>query len=103
MEKVFRTIFEVFPETSTISFKGKCSDCGVAVIIDIISTSGGFGLLGGALIKCSTDKYAANCLDCFKVKPKMIERYNGKTQHFDIFDKKDFLGHILPAHNWMRI
>jgi hypothetical protein len=103
MEKLFRTIFEAFPETSTITFKGKCSDCGAAVIIDIVPTSGGFGLLGGALIKCSTDKYAANCLDCFKVNLKMIELYNGKTQRFAIFDKKDLLGSILPAHNWMRI
>ena len=97
MEELLRTIFNAFPEKSTITFKGKCSDCGVAVIIDIIPTSEGFGLLGGALIKCSTDKYAANCLDCFKVNPKMIELYNGKTQHFDIFDKNDFLGSILPA------
>jgi hypothetical protein len=103
MEELLRTIFESFPETSTITFKGKCSDCGVAVIIDIIPTLEGFGLLGGAFVECSTDKYAAKCPDCFKVNPKMIEPYNAKLNVLPLFDKKDLLSSILSAHNWMRI
>ena len=35
----------MFPEKSKIIFKGDCSDCGNEVIIDILPTSGGFGLL----------------------------------------------------------
>jgi hypothetical protein len=99
MEELLRTIFEAFPEKSTITFKGKCSDCGVAVTIDIIPTSEGFGLLGGAFVECSTDKYVAKCPDCFKVNPKMIELYNAKPNVLPLFDKKDLLSSILSAHN----
>ena len=103
MEELFRTIFEAFPGTSTITFKGKCSDCGVAVIIDIIPTLEGFGLLGGAFVKCSTDKYAAKCPDCFKANPKMIELYNAKPNILPLFDKKDLLSSILSAHKWVSV
>jgi hypothetical protein len=101
MEQLLRTIFEAFPEKSTLVFKGKCSDCGDAVTIDIIPTSEGFGLLGGAFFECSTDKYAAKCADCFKVNPKMIELYNAKPNVLPIFDKKDLLSSILSTHKWM--
>jgi len=98
MEKLLRTIFEAFPEKSTIIFKGKCSDCGVAVTIDIIPTSEGFGLLGGAFVECSTDKCAAKCPDCFKVSAKMIERYSAKPNILPLFDKKDLLTSILSIN-----
>jgi hypothetical protein len=40
------------PEKSTITFKGKCSVCGVEAVIEIIpSSSGGFGLQGGVLFE----------------------------------------------------
>jgi hypothetical protein len=103
MEELLRTIFDAFPEKSTIIFKGKCSDCGVAVTIDIIPTSEGFGLLGGAFVKCSTEKYVAKCPDCFKVNPKMIELYNAKPNVLPLFDKKDLLSSILSAHKWMSV
>jgi len=98
MEELFRTIFETFPEKSTIIFKGKCSHCGVAVTIDIIPTSGGFGLLGGAFVECSTDKYVAKCPECYKVNSKMVEPYRANPNVLPIFDKKDLLGSILSIH-----
>jgi thiol-disulfide isomerase/thioredoxin len=103
MEVLLRTIFEAFPEKSTITFNGKCSDCGDAVIINIIPTSEGFGLLGGAFVECSTDKYATKCPDCFKVNPKMIELYDTKPNVLPLFDKKDLLSSILSTQKWMRI
>ena len=103
MEKLLRTIFETFPGTSTITFKGKCCDCEVVVTIEIIPTSEGFGLLGGAFLECSTDQYAAKCPDCFKANPKMIELYNAKPNILPLFDKKDLLSSILSAHKWVSV
>lgn len=48
-----RKIFEANPEKSTITINGKCSDCERKVIVEIKPTSGGYGLLGGILVKCS--------------------------------------------------
>lgn len=97
MEELFRTIFEAFPEKSTITFKGMCSDCGDAVNIDIVPTLEGFGLLGGAFVECSTDKYIAKCPDCFKVNSKIVEHYNANPDVLKIFDKKDLLSTILST------
>jgi hypothetical protein len=99
MEELFRTIFEAFPEKSTIIFKGKCSDCGDAVIIDIIPTLKGFGLLNGAFVECLTNKYVAKCPDCYKVNSKMVEQYKANPNILPIFDKKDLLSSVLSTHN----
>jgi hypothetical protein len=99
MEELFRTIFETFPEKSTIIFKGKCCDCDTAVIMEIIPAGEGFGLLGGAFVECSTDKYVAKCPDCYKVNPKMVEQYKVNLNIFPIFDKKDLLSSILSTPN----
>lgn len=98
MEELLRTIFEAFPEKSTIIFKGNCSDCGGIVIIDIVPTSEGFGLLGGAFIECSTDKYFAKCPDCYKVNSKMVESNKANPNVLPLFDKKDLLSSILSIH-----
>lgn len=98
MEELLRTIFEAFPEKSTIIFKGKCSDCGDVVVIDIIPTLEGFGLLGGAFVECSADKYVAKCPDCYKVNPKMVEPYKANPNVLPIFDKKYLLSSILSTH-----
>jgi Ni,Fe-hydrogenase III small subunit len=98
MEELLRTIFDAFPEKSTIIFKGECSDCGDAVSIDIVPTSEGFGLLGGAFVECPMDKYVAKCPDCYKVNSKMVEPYKANPNVLPIFDKKDLLGSILSIH-----
>ncbi len=102
MEELFRTIFEAFPEKSTIIFKGKCSDCGDEVIIDIIPTLDGFGLIGGAFVEYSTNKYVAKCPDCYKVNSKMVELYKANPNILPIFDKKDLLSSILSTHHTHR-
>ena len=71
MIEILRKIFEANPEKSTIVIKGKCSDCGCEVIVNITSTAGGFGLQGGALFKCSADGYLVKCPDCYQVNPKI--------------------------------
>jgi hypothetical protein len=97
MEALLRTIFEAFPEKSKIIFKGKCSDCENDVIIDIIPTSEGFGLLGGAFIEWSTDKYVAKCPDCYKMNFRLVERYGANPKILPIFDKKGLLSSILSS------
>ena len=94
MEELLRTIFEAFPEKSTIFFEGKCSDCGDAVTIQIIPTSEGFGLLGGAFVECSIDKYAPKCSDCYKCNGKIVEQYKANPVDKPILDKKDIFVHV---------
>ena len=64
MIEIIRKIFEANPAKSTIVLKSKCSDCGCETIVNITSTSGGFGLQGGALFKCSSDGYLVKCPAC---------------------------------------
>ena len=101
MEAFLKSIFEAFPEKSSIIFKGKCSDCDNDVNIDIIPTSQGFGLLGGAFVEWSEEKYAAKCPVCYKVNSKMIERYPVKSKALPIFDKKVLLSSILSLNSRM--
>jgi hypothetical protein len=72
--------------------------CGGVVIIDIIPTLEGFGLLGGAFVECSTDKSAAKCPDCYKVNPEMVEPYKANPNILLIFDNKYILSSILSTH-----
>ena len=71
MIEILRKMFEANPEKSTIVLKDKCSDCGCETIIEITPTSGGFGLQGGVLFKCSPDKYLAKCPACNEASPKI--------------------------------
>jgi len=71
MVEILRKMFKANPEKSTIVLKDKCLDCGCETIIHITPTSGGFGLQGGALFKCSPDEYLMKCHDCYQVNPKI--------------------------------
>ena len=73
MIKIIKKMFETNPERSTIVLKDNCSQCGCEVLIEITPTSGGFGLQGSVLLKCSPDGYLAKCVDCYKLNPKMDE------------------------------
>jgi len=70
MIDTLRKIFEANPGKSSIQIKERCSDCGCVVIIDITPVSGGFGLQGGNLYRCSPDAYQAQCPECYKNRPK---------------------------------
>lgn len=103
MEKLFSAIFEAFPEKSKITLTMKCSDCGDSIVIDVIPTSKGFGLLGGAFVECLTDRYAAKCPDCYKVNSKMIEYYHANSEMLPIFGIKDLLSSVLSTQKWMSL
>jgi len=63
---ILREIFETATEKSTIELKAKCSDCGGEVILAITRTSGGYGLIGGALLKGKDESWLVKCADCYK-------------------------------------
>jgi hypothetical protein len=67
--ETLKKLFEDRLEKSTIAIKGKCSDCGCDVTIDITPTSAGFGLNGGVLFEDSQNGYLAKCLICFELNP----------------------------------
>lgn len=71
MIEILKKMFEANPEKSTIIIIDKCSDCECETIIEITPTSGGFGLQGGILFKCSPDGYLARCPDCYKANQKI--------------------------------
>ena len=71
MINTLRKIFEADPGKSTIKLKEKCSDCGCEVIIEITSTSGGFGLNGGVLLKGDAESTFVKCPDCNKLNPRI--------------------------------
>ena len=102
MERLFRTIFEAFPEKSKITLTARCSDCRMSIMIDVIPTAAGFGLLGGAFVKCSSSRYAAKCPDCYKINSKMVEYYTANPDMLPIFGKKDLLSSVLSSQNWVR-
>jgi len=72
MVEILKNIFKSNPENSTIVLKETCSDCRRKVVIEITSTSGGFGLQGGALYKNILGGYTAKCPDCYNVTPKTV-------------------------------
>jgi hypothetical protein len=70
--------------------------------IEMIPTSGGFGLLGGALVECSTENYVPKCRDCYKANVKRVPQYKKNPGDSLILDKKDLLSSILADHKWMK-
>jgi len=76
--ETLKKIFKDNPEKSTITFKGKCSICGVEVIIEVIPSSGGFGLQGGALFQNAPNVYFAKCPNCYKANPKIKDHFKSK-------------------------
>ena len=71
MIEIFTIMFESNPKKSKIVLIDKCSDCACETIIEITLTSGGFGLQGGVLTKCSPDGYLAKCHACYEANQKI--------------------------------
>ena len=69
MMEILRKLFEANPEKATSVLNVTCSDCRCETIIEITPTSGGFGLQGGVLFKCSPDDYLVKCHNCYQVNP----------------------------------
>ena len=72
MVKILGEMFESNPEKSTIVINGKCSSCGRETTIEITTTSGGFGLLGGTIFKCSPNGYLMKCPSCYQDSPRIF-------------------------------
>jgi two-component system chemotaxis response regulator CheY len=70
MIEILKKMFDANPKKTTMVLKDKCSDCGCETNIEISPTSGGFGLEGGTLFKCSTDEYFVKCSACYDANPK---------------------------------
>ena len=64
-------MFDSAPHHSTIVLEDICAICKKNVIIEITPTSGGFGLLGGALFEKGVSGYYTECAAC----------YNGNQGH----------------------
>jgi hypothetical protein len=64
--EILKKMFKDNPGKATLTFKGKCSVCGIEVLIEVIPTSGGFGLQGGALFQYAPNVYIAKCSNCYK-------------------------------------
>ncbi|MGD9243595.1 MAG: hypothetical protein PVH36_01605 [Desulfobacterales bacterium] len=76
--ETLKKIFKDNPEKSTITFEGRCAVCGVEVFIEVIPSSGGFGLQGGSLFQYAPDVYCAKCPDCYKIHPKIKDNFKPK-------------------------
>ena len=81
MIEVLRKIFEANPDKSTITLNGKCLECEGKVNVEINPTSGGYGLQGGILIKCSSSMYSVICSECYKFNPKIETSYRSESVH----------------------
>jgi hypothetical protein len=68
------------------------------VSIEIVPTSGGFGLLGGALVELSMENYVLKCRDCYKSNGKMSAKSNIYLVNSAILHKRDLLDSILANH-----
>jgi len=51
------------------------------VIVEIKPTSGGYGLQGGILVKCSPEKYSITCPECYRFNSKTKASYRSKSAH----------------------
>ena len=81
MKDILRKIFEANPEKSTIIINDKCSDCGREMVVKIVPTSGGYGLQGGILVKCSPEKYSITCPECYKFSSNVKTTHRPKPAH----------------------
>jgi hypothetical protein len=70
MVELLQKMFDSSPDQSTIVIEDICSNCKKDVSIQITPTSGGFGLLGGALFENAAGGYYARCAVCYGHNPK---------------------------------
>ena len=72
--KILREMFSVSPDKSQITLGGECEKCRREMTIDIVPTSGGFGILGGVLIELTRDhRYRLLCPVCHTESNKKSE------------------------------
>jgi hypothetical protein len=67
MVEILQKMFDRSSDKSMIVLNDICSDCKKEVLIEIMPTSEGFGLLGGALFENSNGGYYAKCAFCYNL------------------------------------
>jgi len=67
---ILKKKFAANPGKSIIQIKENCSDCGREIIVNITSTTGGYGIQGAFFIQCSPEAYDAKCPDCYSANSK---------------------------------
>jgi hypothetical protein len=73
--KILREMFSKSPDKSQITLSGECEKCKREMTIDIVPTSGGFGILGGVLIELTPDYcYRLLCPVCHTQSNKESEK-----------------------------
>lgn len=73
MMEILQKMFIGSADKSKIVLNDICSECNSEIIIQITPTTGGFGLLGGALFKNSIGGYYAVCPVCYKVVSRTVD------------------------------
>lgn len=91
MIEILKKMFQADPNKTTLVLKDICSDCGSETIIEVTPTSGGFGLEGGTLLKCSSDEYIAQCSACLDSNPKTDDHQNREEKFIKILVVEDEL------------
>jgi DNA-directed RNA polymerase subunit RPC12/RpoP len=69
MVEILQKMFENSSDKSKLILNDICSDCKKKIVIQIMHTSGGFGLLGGALFEDAKGGYYAKCPTCYHLSP----------------------------------
>ena len=59
-------MFEQSKDLECCTHRGNCHLCGCLLEIQIVKTSGGYGLLGGVLYEPDPEKYVGLCIDCYE-------------------------------------
>ena len=59
-------LFEQNNNPNNLTYKDQCTHCGSVVEIKITRTSGGYGLIGGALCETDPPNYFALCPYCYE-------------------------------------
>lgn len=63
--KSLRSLFNRNGNADTVNYHCECYKCGHRIEIEIVRTSGGFGLQGGVLYESHSASLHAECDDCY--------------------------------------
>ena len=87
LHRVFDRIIE-----DTVSYNGKCHDCGADVIVYIEPGEDGFDVQGGAVYNVK-DTIFLKCDPCYATAPKL-----GNYQNCEVYSR--VVGYLRPTSQW---
>lgn len=62
-------LFEAHPGKTTLNIQGKCIACKCDLIVEICTTTDGFGFNGGMLLDNDRQSYVVSCVKCTPAAP----------------------------------